>query len=488
MKYVSTLSDLASGKRVSFEYAALNPFAEDGGLWVPDEIPVIPLDTLKSWAGKSYQEIMFNVMSLYISESELPAEDLRKIIDASLDGFFHDDIAPSVPVGDRHVLELFHGHTLAFKDYAMRLTVNLVCHFVRRKKENRSRVNVVVATSGDTGPSAARAAMLNNDVMNFWCLYPVGKVSRQQEQQMTTTNAPNVHIIAVNGLDSDGLDTVIDDMMSDTEFVRDMKLLSVNSVNIGRIVAQSVHFIFSYLRLVPECNKQIVYSIPCGACGNLLGGYIAVTMGLPVKEFVVANNKNASIVPLFQTGKMVRNTTSATYSNAIDIQVPYNIYRLLYYTAAERDAKKLKSWMDSLASEKGTMQLTESELKLVQKGYVSMAISEEETLATMSSFFNSKSSPPYVLDPHTAVAMAASLHYYPENERDKSIPIVVVSTAHPSKFPDVCKKVTGESCPTLDHHSLLKMKFERESFYRVTGHDEALTLLKHNMPLFSKSL
>ncbi|KNC86617.1 threonine synthase [Sphaeroforma arctica JP610] len=493
MKYVSTLADESSGREVEFEYAVLNPFAADGGLWVPSEIPTISKDTLRSWQGLSYQKIAYNVLSLYISPDELSGEELTALIETSLADFFHPDIAPTVRVGDRYVLELFHGHTLAFKDYAMRLTVNMVAHFVRRRKQkaeassadSRSKVNVVVATSGDTGPSAASAAKLNSDVMNFWCLYPVGKVSRAQELQMTTMNADNVHILAIEGLDSDGLDKVIEEMMADKNFVQDMQLLSVNSVNICRVVAQSIHFIYSYLQIVPACDKEVVFSIPCGACGNQFGGYLARSMGLPVKEFILTNNENASIVSLFESGKMRKRDTLATYSNAIDIQVPYNIFRYLYFTGA--DSTTLRDWMDTLTNGKGEFELNSEQLKRVQEGYRSVAISESETIATMEKFYNNEAQPSYLLDPHTAVAMAGSLRYYPQHPTKyiEELPIIVVSTAHPSKFQDVCEKVTGPGSTDLLHHSLQTMMYQREYYYKVKGHAEALALLKRNMPLCS---
>lgn len=363
---------------------------------------------------------MIEVLSLYIDREEMSLAELTKICKEALDDDNFDDvaIAPTLRVGDRFVCELFHGRTLAFKDYAMGVVMHLVRFFVARRQDGQRergekvlKVNVLVATSGDTGPAGCRAAVGLEEQIIFHCLYPAGKVTRQQELQMTTCKAPNVHVYAVSNSDSDQLDLITEEVTANKTVQKNANLTSVNSVNVARVVSQIVHFIYSYLCVCGPQLRPVVFSIPSGACGDMFGGYMAREMGFNFQEFVIATNSNSLLVGLFEKGLVVQTPLVATVSSAIDIQAPYNAFRFLFFTAAEKKSDVLKQWlMDFKAKGSCDINTQEGALKRVQQGYRAVSQSEAQTLETIRRVWTMDK---YLLDPHSAVAYGASLVFYP---------------------------------------------------------------------------
>ena len=280
------------------------------------------------------------------------------------------------------MVELYHGPTLAFKDIAMGLLFNLVHYFLARKQQ---RVNVLVATSGDTGPACAHGCHGLGDAITCWILYPQGRISHEQELQMIALGYDNVRIVRVDHSTSDDLDVVVQRLDSDAEFKRANRLTSVNSINVARVLAQTVHFFYAYYHAMPAAaasssSHKTAVVVPTGACGNLMGGTIARRMGLPIDYLVVATNSNDICHQLFSTGTMRRReTVLQTPSNAMDIVVPYNLWRLLYY-AADQDAQLLSQWMDDFAAT-GSLTLPELYRQRLTTGTLSGALDNASTLA-----------------------------------------------------------------------------------------------------------
>ncbi|MDW9580383.1 threonine synthase [Sinorhizobium meliloti] len=448
IKYVSTTGGI---EPVGFDEAVLQGFAADGGLFVPDRIPVIDQEQLQAFSTLSFQDLAFELVSLYIDASIIPRQDLRRLIDNSYREFQRPDIVNLVPIRgnrDTYVLELFHGPTQSFKDMAMGFLMQVVDYLLGQRRE---RLNIVLATTGDTGPAAAWAAA-GKQRIDCWPLYPRGMISREQERQMTTLRADNVHPVGVENCPDGGddLDLVVAELFSDEKLKRTLALSSVNSINWCRVMTQTVHYFYSYYRAVERVGDPVVFSVPSGAFGNLFAGYLARSMGLPVARFVCANNVNNALHTAFSRGVLPRHDLVQTPSSAIDIVAPYNFWRLLYF-ATNRDTARIRQWMKDFAARREVVLDVET-TKTIQGGFISASISDEETLATVRSVYEAEGH--YLIDPHTAVAVAAV-----EAIRD-SLPaaaaIVCFATAHPAKFPDVIKRALDvEELPAAGHHPVI---------------------------------
>ncbi len=451
--FISTRGGVAP---VDFETAVLQGFAADGGLFVPDIIPRISEEQLQKWSKLSFADLAFEILSLFIEPAILSADELRRLLSDSFDRFEHPDVVPVVTLetkSNTYILELFHGPTLSFKDVAMGFMVNLVDFFLQRKNEWAS---LVVATTGDTGPAAAHASAGKKSI-ECWVLYPNEMISEEQARQMTTLEASNVHAVAVTGCadGGDDLDLVIARMFADDSLRRQLKLSSVNSINWCRVMVQAVHYFYSYFRVVDRVGEKIVFSVPSGAFGNLFGGYLARTIGLPVNAYICANNQNATIHRALSTGRFTKEDLIPTVSSAIDIVVPYNFWRYLYFVCG-RDPGKICQWMDEFQKQ-GSVQLDSRTVAAIRDGYISAAITDEETLATMADIFQSRDG--YLLDPHAAVAVAAAGKL--SNTFAPDTKIVCLATAHSAKFPDVVRKalaVEGELPEQAMHKSIAGAK------------------------------
>ena len=430
--FVSTRGGVAP---VDFETAVLQGFAADGGLFVPETIPQISEEQLREWSGLSYIDLAFEILSLFIERTIISEDELRELLRDSFSTFEHPDVVPVVGLETKpntYIMELFNGPTLSFKDVAMGFLVNTVDFFLKRKND---WVSLLVATTGDTGPAAAHASADKKSI-ECWVLYPAGMVSEEQERQMTTLEAPNVHAVGVNGCPDGGddLDLVLARMFADDNLKEDLKLSSVNSINWCRVMAQAVHYFYGYFRVVDRVGEKIVFSVPSGAFGNLFAGYLARTMGLPVKAYICANNQNATLHRVLSTGHLTKEDLKPTVSSAIDIVVPYNFWRYLYFTSG-RDHGKIRQWMDEFHCQ-GSVRLDSQTANEIQQGFISASITDEQTLSTIADVYRSRDG--YLLDPHAAVAVAAadtlSNTFAPDTK------VVCLATAHAAKFPDVIRK------------------------------------------------
>jgi len=431
-QFVSTRGGVAP---VDFETAVLQGFAADGGLFVPETIPQVSEARLREWAGLNFVDLAFEIMSLFIARTIISEGELRELLRGSFTAFEHPDVIPVVGLTtkpNRYILELFRGPTLSFKDVAMGFLVNTVDFFLKRKND---WVSLLVATTGDTGPAAAHASAGKKSI-DCWVLYPAGMISEEQERQMTTLEAPNVHAVGVSGCPDGGddLDLVVARMFGDDNLKQQLKLSSVNSINWCRVMVQAVHYFYGYFRVVDRVGEKIVFSVPSGAFGNLFGGYLARTMGLPVEAFICANNQNATLHRTLSTGSLTKEDLKPTVSSAIDIVVPYNFWRYLYF-ASGRDHGKIRQWMDAFQTQ-GVVKLDSQTADRIRQGFISASITDAQTLSTMAELYRSRDG--YLLDPHAAVAVAAADKL--SDSFAAGTKIVCLATAHPAKFPDVVRK------------------------------------------------
>ncbi|KAJ6591115.1 tryptophan synthase beta subunit-like PLP-dependent enzyme [Mycena vulgaris] len=495
MKYFSTRG---GNEKLSFEETVLTGLAPNGGLYIPETIPSLPSDWKRKWKSYSFVDLSVAVLSLYISRDEISEVDLRALVEKSYQTFRHPDITPLKKLDDRrYVLELFHGPTFAFKDVALQLLGNLFEFFLLRRNarktpgEKPEKLTVVGATSGDTG-SAAIYGLRNKANISIFILHPKGRVSPIQEAQMTTVTDANVHNISVAGTFDDCQD-IVKALFGDANFNATHRLGAVNSINWARILAQTVYYFLSYFhiqaQLAPGVNADdidIQYVVPTGNFGDILAGYYAKRMGLPMTKLVVATNANDILARFWNAGKYEKVDSSLstsdgkqgtsstgvkeTLSPAMDILVSSNFERLLWYLAYESAGadvnaacETLAGWMSTMKSD-GRVKIPVAVLETARRDFLAERISDEQTLQTIQSHF--EAAPSYVVDPHTAVGLAAgqivaSREYVlslpaltPKSSTRSGAPHqIMLSTAHPAKFSEAV---------TLALRDQPKFNFERD--------------------------
>ncbi|MBU0730740.1 MAG: threonine synthase [Proteobacteria bacterium] len=425
MKYISTRGKIAP---VSFTEAVMMGLATDGGLLLPESIPAVDHATLESWGRLSYQELAFEVLSLFIKD--IPANDLRELINRSYSTFTHPEICPVVKKGEVYILELFHGPTLAFKDVALQFLGNVFEYLL---KKSGGRMNILGATSGDTG-SAAIYGVRGKDRINIFILHPHKRVSAIQELQMTTVTDPNVYNIAIRGTFDDG-QSIVKSIFNDIAFKDAYQLGAVNSINWARIVAQVVYYVFAYLRVSKETGaKAVDFSVPTGNFGDIFAGFVAGRL-MPgkVRRLILATNENDLLSRFIDQGEYSLGKVVQTSSPSMDIQVASNFERYLYYLNSE-DADKTREDMENFAKT-GKLAFSSELKQQVQKDFLSKRVDENQTIATINEFYAAHG---YVLDPHTAVGVNAG-HMYVEAD----VPMVCLSTAHPAKFGEAVHRAIG---------------------------------------------
>ncbi len=427
---IQYVSNKGGGEKVDFETAILNGFASDGGLYVPTELPKISLSQLASWKGKSYTEVAFEVLSLFIDRSVISSTELRQILRESFEPFYDKRLIPNhkiKSIDGFYVQELFHGPTLSFKDVAMGFLVNLFNFFLKRKGE---KMTIIVATTGDTGPAAAHAS-IGKECLETWVLYPKELITEEQERQMTTIMAPNVHPVGVTNCPdgADDLDLLIAELFADTKFKNQLNLSSVNSINWGRVMMQTVHYFYGYLQTVDRVGEALNFAVPSGAFGNLCAGSLAREMGLPVGKFIVANNQNACLHRIFSQGIFLKKDIIACQASAIDILIPYNFWRYLYF-ATGQNSTKIKNWIAEF-SKTGKVVFDKETHTKYSKGFLSIPITDAQTLGAINQVFQAEN---YLLDPHAAVAVAGGQHFRAKLAANTKT--LCLATAHPCKFPD----------------------------------------------------
>ncbi len=425
MRYISTRG---SAPVLSFEEAMLTGLARDGGLYVPETIPQMSHDDIAALAGKSYEEIAFAVMRPFIGDTFTDTE-FREIIAKAYANFGHSARAPLVQLDNNHfLLELFHGPTLAFKDFAMQLIGQLFQVALIRRKD---RVTIVGATSGDTG-SAAIEAFRGLDAVDVFILFPHGRVSDVQRRQMTTPSESNVHALAMDG-HFDDCQSRLKDMFNDFEFRDGVKLAGVNSINWARVLAQVVYYFSSAVQLGAP-HRKVSFTVPTGNFGDIFAGYIAKRMGLPIDRLVVATNQNDILHRCLTTGEYRMDTVVPSISPSMDIQISSNFERALF-DAYDRDGAAVAALMDELKT-KGGFTLSQGVLDNLRAQFDSGRVSEQETSTEITHSFATRAE---LLCPHSAIGVRVA-----DAQRDPNVPMITLATAHPAKFPDAVHAATGE--------------------------------------------
>jgi threonine synthase len=418
MNYVSTRGQ---APEVPFSDTVLEGLAPDGGLRVPRAVPDLTR-ALAAWDGKRFQDV-----ALIVAEAltDLPRTDLVRLIDASYATFAHPEVVPVAEVGPHRILELFHGPTLAFKDVALQWLGNLFEHLLDQRG---GVLNIIGATSGDTG-SAAIHAVKGRRNLNIVMMHPRGRTSRMQELQMTTVTAPNVANLAVEGT-FDDCQRIMKSLLADTALRDRLHLGAVNSVNWARVMAQTVYYLFTGVRRLREKpGARLCFVVPTGNFGNVLAGYYAARMGLPVERLVVATNENDILHRFFSTGEYTPGPAHPTVSPSMDIQVASNFERLVFH-AFGGDGARTAAAMAQLARE-GRLEAPDARLPLFHSARV-------DTAATHAVIRETWERHGYVLDPHTAVGVAASAPH-----RAEGLDVTCLATAHPAKFPETIAEACG---------------------------------------------
>ncbi len=444
MKYVSTRG---KSKAVGFSEAFAHGLAPDGGLYVPESLPSINPTLLLEDNPMPYPALAWDFFNLFDTDHD--TDELIDLIDESYGSFSETMIAPLQQLAENlFVLELFHGPTLAFKDFGLQLIGNLFEHQIRRTSET---INVLGATSGDTG-SAAIHGLAKKEGVNVFILYPKGRISPLQERQMTCTAAKNIFPIPIEGTFDDA-QRIVKELMSDLEVKKELRLSAINSINIVRVLAQSVYYVHAYMQLPPENRDDVHFAVPTGNFGNVLAGWLAYRMGLPVERFIVATNQNDILHKLFTTGEYASGEVHPSLAPSMDIQIASNFERFLYYHCNE-DPKKTASQMARIAKT-GKLKLPDFDADI----FTSTHCSDEDILANIQRVKEDYS---YVVDPHTACAF---------QEIDPDRTTVVLGTASPAKFPDVIKKAIGET-PTDPLLEVLKKR--KQVRYAVDANADAV--------------
>ncbi|MEM8654778.1 MAG: threonine synthase [Pseudomonadota bacterium] len=452
MRYISTRGQAPV---LTFEDTMLTGLARDGGLYVPEVIPTLDHATIATMEGQSYEEIAYTVMRPFVGET-FSDDEFRACIDRAYAGFGHAARAPLVQLDQGHfLLELFHGPTLAFKDFAMQLIGQL---FQTALKRRNQRVTIVGATSGDTG-SAAIEAFRGLDNVDVFILYPHGRVSEVQRRQMTTPTEINVHALALEG-DFDDCQARLKDMFNDFKFRDGVSLAGVNSINWARVLAQVVYY-FSSAVAVGAPHRKVSFTVPTGNFGDIFAGYIAKRMGLPIDRLVVATNQNDILHRCLNGQGYHKGETIPSISPSMDIQVSSNFERALF-DAYDRDGTAVAQLMDEL--KEGGFEVSQGAMQALQETYASGRVSEEETSAQITRALKATGE---LLCPHSAVGVHVA-----DIERHAGTPMITLATAHPAKFPAAVEAATGITPPLPPRMADLYERPERLT--RVPNDLEAL--------------
>ncbi|HJN84072.1 MAG TPA: threonine synthase [Candidatus Pelagibacter bacterium] len=419
MKYTSTRNN---SKEFNFSEVFIKGLAEDGGLFIPKTVPKLSNEELQRFGKLNYQDLAKEIIFLFCNET-IKKNELSNIIDKSYLKFREKNVVKIVNVGKNKLLELFHGPTLAFKDIAMQFIGNLYDY---QLKNTEKKINVVVATSGDTG-AAAINAIKSKEKMNIFVLHPNNKVSSIQRKLMTTTKDKNVFNIAIEG-NFDDCQNLVKSMFADSKFSSSINMSGVNSINWARIIAQTVYYFFSYFKIC-KLNEKINFSVPTGNFGDVYAGYLSKKMGLPINKLIVATNENDILHRAISKGQYEANLVVETLSPSMDIQVASNFERLIY-DINEQSADKTNKIMQEINNKKKYL-IEKKELIKIKEDFLSETASEEKLLICIKQVYENYK---IIIDPHTAVGLSA-LEKINLNGKN-----VVLSTAHPCKFPEAINK------------------------------------------------
>jgi len=418
MKYISTRDN---SKEYSFEQVFIKGLANDGGLFVPKSLKKFTNEELNSLSKLSYQDLAKKIIYLFVGDF-MSESELSEIIKKSYSVFRKDNTVNFIKIGDTNVLELFHGPTLAFKDIAMQLLGNFYEYYL--SKNNKS-INVIVATSGDTG-AAAIDAIKGKKNMNIFVLHPHNKVSIVQRKLMSTVKYKNVFNIAIEG-NFDDCQNLVKSMFSDKEFSKSINMSGVNSINWGRIIAQAVYYFYAYFLLKSE--KLINFSVPTGNFGDVYAGYLSKKMGLPINKLIVATNQNDILHRAISIGKYEAEPVFETISPSMDIQIASNFERLIY-DLNNHDDIETKNVMIEI-KEKGKYIIPKKKLDKIKKDFLSTSMNENEVLNVIKEIYEKYE---IILDPHSAIGFGALKKINIDGNN------IVLATAHPCKFPDAINR------------------------------------------------
>ena len=445
MNYVSTRNNK---NELNFKDVFIKGLADDGGLFVPKNVKSLNSEDLDKLRNLSYNDLACEILNPFCSDF-VNKEDLKTIIKKSYSTFREKEVVKISNLGSLKLLELYHGPTLAFKDIAMQFIGNLYDYYLSK---NNDFLNVVVATSGDTGAAAIDAIKGKNN-MNIFVLHPNNKISKVQRKLMTTGNEKNVFNIAIDG-NFDDCQNLVKEMFSDLEFSKSIKMTGVNSINWARIIAQAVYYFYTCFKL--NSSKPISFSVPTGNFGDVFAGYLAKKMGLPIDKLIVATNQNDILHRAISKGEYISKKVEQTISPSMDIQLASNFERLIYYinnSNSEITAEIMKKIKENV------YQIDKINLESIQKDFVSESCDEKETLDVIKKYYEKNN---LILDPHTAIGVGVA------NKLSLN-DCVVLSTAHPCKFPDATENA-------IKKHENLPKELEH-----VLNKDENFEVLKNDI-------
>ena len=444
MEYLSTRN---TKKAYSFKDVFLKGLAPDGGLFIPKKIPLYSKEDLERLKTLTYQELASDIILKFCSD-EFSKNEITEIVNTSYKNFRTSNVVNIRKIEKINLLELFHGPTLAFKDIAMQVIGNM---YEKILKKNDLKINVVVATSGDTG-AAAVSAMRDRQNIKIFVLHPYNKISDIQRKFMTTTNSKNVFNIALEG-NFDDCQKLVKSMFADKKFNNSINMSGVNSINWTRIVIQIVYYFFCYFK-VAKSEEKISFSVPTGNFGDIYAGYVAKKMGLPINKLIVATNTNDILKRVIRSGFYKPEKVLHTISPSMDIQVASNFERLIF-DIYSGNSEKISALM-KLLQEKGEFKLEKTELKKIQDNFLSESLSEDETKLVIKEIYNQEK---ILIDPHTAIGIGVLKKLkFKEN-------IVTLATAHPAKFYNVVKDET-QAVPELPAN-LKKILVDKENYKKL---------------------
>jgi len=425
MKYLSTRGEV---KNLSFTDTVFEGLAADGGLILPEAIPELTEKDIEKLLSLDYRELALEVFSYFVDD--IPKDTLKALIDKAYSSFRVKEVTPLVKVDGFFVLELFHGPTWAFKDVALQFLGVLFEWLLERKK---ATINILGATSGDTG-SAAIYGVKGKKGIKIFILHPHNRVSKVQALMMTTVTEENVENLAVKGT-FDDCQAIVKEIFMDIEFKKKYRLTAVNSINWARVLAQMVYYFWAYLRLKEKGVEVIRFSVPTGNFGDIFAGYLARRMlgKERIERLILATNENDILYRFVNFGDYSIGKVKPTISPSMDIQIASNFERYLYYFYGE-DPVKTREAMNKFLKEK-RLKFSEEEVKKVKEDFIAERVSEEETLETIKEVYEKTG---YILDPHTAVGVRAALR------QSDGLPCVCLATAHPAKFPETVEKALGK--------------------------------------------
>ncbi len=433
MKYVSTRGVAPS---LSFEDVVLQGLAIDGGLYVPEFLPKFSPGKIAQMRHMSYQELFFEVTEHFVGD-EIDSITYKKIIEKSYRNFSHQAIAPLKQLSSTEfLLELFHGPTLAFKDFALQFLGNLLDHFLQKRQE---KIVIIGATSGDTGSAAIQGCQACTNAKIF-ILHPHNRVSEVQRKQMTTVLSDNVVNIALQG-NFDDCQAMVKKMFGDQKFLNGQRMVAVNSINFARIMAQIVYYFYAASRLGVAEKAPVSFSVPTGNFGDIYAGYLAKRMGLNIKKLIIATNANDILHRFLQNNDYSRLDAKDTISPSMNIQVSSNFERLLFDAYKEQKSEEKLAKLMQEFDGVGVLKVDHEVIQNIRKDFESYAFDDEKTAAKIQEVFQKTGE---ILDPHSAIGVAAANEFVKDKKYGGEL-VVTLATAHPAKFPEAVVKATGKN-------------------------------------------